>query len=219
MTDLIPDLSDDEALAAEYVLGVLDLSARSQVEARVKVDAPFAALVAAWEQDLAGLNASYAEVAPPADLLPRVEARLFARAAKQARSFWPRFIGGVVTAGILAVVVLVASPPDSPPAPDLVASLTAEAQPLIFEAAFAAGTLRLSQKAGSTAEAGRVYEAWLIAGDAAPVSLGLIEGRAVELPLATLQPGNVLAVSLEPAGGSTTGAPTGPVLVTGVVGA
>jgi anti-sigma-K factor RskA len=57
----------------------------------------------------------------------------------------------------------------------------------------------------------------------APRSLGLIPASGVErvalpAPAGTaLQNISNLAVSLEPAGGSTTGAPTGPVLYTGRV--
>ena len=71
-------------------------------------------------------------------------------------------------------------------------------------------------------ENGRSYELWLVAGRAAPPkSLGVVGGdEFTERPL----PANVnmdalrsatFAVSLEPAGGSPTGAPTGPVLFTG----
>lgn len=217
MTDLPPDLSEDDALAAEYVLGVLDLSARIAAEARLNAEPAFAERVARWEADFAPLNAAYPETPPPADLLPRIEARLFPQPVRR-RLTWLRFLGGTVTAGAIGAAVLVALPRINPPTGPT-ATLTAEAQPLVFAASYADGTLRLEQTAGEPAEAGRVYEAWLIVGDAAPVSLGLIDGRAVELPLSDLVQGSVLAVSLEPAGGSTTGAPSGPVLVTGVIGA
>jgi len=71
-------------------------------------------------------------------------------------------------------------------------------------------------------ESGRSYELWLIAGRSAPPrSLGVVgSDEFTQRPL----PANVdletlrsatYAVSLEPAGGSPTGAPTGPVLFTG----
>jgi len=65
------------------------------------------------------------------------------------------------------------------------------------------------------------FELWGIAGGGAPRPLGLLPpdpGRATTLRLAQLPaPGEVLAVSLEPPGGSPTGAPTGPVLYQGKV--
>lgn len=214
----LPDLPDDEALAAEYALGVLGLPERLAAEARIKADPVFAARVQAWETDLGALNAAYAEVPPPAGLLARIEARLFPRPARSRQTSVLRVLGGAVAAGLIGAVVLIGLPPPDATAPALTASLTAEGQPLAFEASYAAGTLRVARTAGEAPDPGRSYELWLIAGGA-PVSLGLIEGTAVELAVADLAPGAVLAVSLEPAGGSTTGAPTGPVLVSGTVGA
>ena len=46
----------DDALAAEYVLGVLDPGERAEAEARVKREPAFAKLVTAWEFRMAGLN-------------------------------------------------------------------------------------------------------------------------------------------------------------------
>jgi anti-sigma-K factor RskA len=78
------------------------------------------------------------------------------------------------------------------------------------------------RRVSAAQENGRSYELWLIAGRATPPkSLGVVgSDEFTERPL----PVNVdvdelrsvtFAVSLEPAGGSPTGAPTGPVLFTG----
>jgi len=71
-------------------------------------------------------------------------------------------------------------------------------------------------------ENGRSYELWLIAGRSTPPkSLGVVgSDEFTERPLPTNVDVDTLraatfAVSLEPAGGSPTGAPTGPVLFTG----
>jgi anti-sigma-K factor RskA len=102
-------------------------------------------------------------------------------------------------------------------APEFNATLASEGQPLVIDASYAEGVLSITQSAGPAAATGSVYELWLIEGDNAPVSLGLIEGPSVERPVGNMPAGAILAISLEPSGGSTTGAPTGPVLVTGVV--
>ncbi|MFM2391543.1 MAG: hypothetical protein RLZZ437_3098 [Pseudomonadota bacterium] len=204
---------EDDVLAAEYVLGTLTLAERSAVEARLKTDASFAASVAAWENRLAGLNDEFAEVPAP-NLLPKIEARLFPQAAKPQRSFFGWFAGAALAATI-AIAALTLWP--SAPQPELVATLVAEDQPLVIAASFAAGEITVTRTGGPEAEAGRVYELWLIAGENAPVSLGLIEGQSTTRSLQALPEGAVLAISLEPDGGSPTGQPTGPVLVTGVV--
>jgi anti-sigma-K factor RskA len=78
------------------------------------------------------------------------------------------------------------------------------------------------RRISATPEAGRSYELWLISSAlGAPRSLGVVGGdeftqRALpaNYDVNTLR-GATYAVSLEPAGGSKTGAPTGPVLFTG----
>jgi anti-sigma-K factor RskA len=73
-----------------------------------------------------------------------------------------------------------------------------------------------------SAGVGKDYELWVLPIDKSPVSLGVLPAeQRVERPIdemraALIQPGTMLAVSLEPTGGSTSGAPTGPVLFTGV---
>jgi anti-sigma-K factor RskA len=69
----------------------------------------------------------------------------------------------------------------------------------------------------------RVHELWLIAGTDAPRSLGILEVEAITehaLPAAIMdqvaEPA-LLAVSLEPPGGSPTGQPTGPVILKGTL--
>ncbi len=216
---------DDLALAGEYVLGVLDAAERAEVEQRIRSDKVFASHIAAWERRLDAMSDGFAEVPAPA-LLPQIEARLFgkpANASPRGRSsapgWWMRFVTGTVMATVLAALALMVLPPPSLQGPVLQATLQAEGQPLVFDARYdtASGALTITRTRGTAAEAGRVHELWLIAGEAAPVPLGLIELADLQTTLPALPEGAVLAVSLEPAGGSTTGAPTGPVLVTGVV--
>lgn len=70
---------------------------------------------------------------------------------------------------------------------------------------------------------GRVAELWLIPEGGAPASLGLLphdRTRAVDVPAslhAALVAGATLAVSMEPPGGAPNGAPTGPVVASGVL--
>jgi anti-sigma-K factor RskA len=79
-----------------------------------------------------------------------------------------------------------------------------------------------ARRVSATPENGRSYELWLIsARSPAPRSLGVVGAdEFTQRPLpgnfdaATLRAASY-AVSLEPAGGSTTGAPTGPILFTG----
>lgn len=216
MTDQF-DLSpkdEADALAAEYVLGVLALDERLAAEARIKSDFDFAISVEKWETHFAQLNDEFAS-APAPDLMPLIEQRLFGKSEPAKRNWWGFLIGAGVAAA-LAVAVVVNLPPPSVSGPSLTAALQAETQDLAFNASYSDGTLTLARRAGGDAGAGKDYQLWVIVGNAAPVSLGLIKDATSTRPLANLAPGAVLAVSLEKAGGSTTGAPD-QVLLTGVV--
>ncbi|MDI4658735.1 hypothetical protein K9U41_20305, partial [Xanthobacter autotrophicus] len=55
----------DRTLAAEYVLGTLDLEERKRVRARIAADPPFAGLVRLWERRLSPLHELAVPVTPP----------------------------------------------------------------------------------------------------------------------------------------------------------
>jgi anti-sigma-K factor RskA len=71
-----------------------------------------------------------------------------------------------------------------------------------------------------TLQADRALELWAVPPSGAPRSLGLIAGNAATVVRRDklLDGTAALAVSLEPSGGSPTGAPTGPVLYVGKLG-
>jgi len=215
-TDDIPltPLEEDEALAAEYVLGVLPLTDRLAVETRLKNDTAFAALVTAWENRLSPLNDTYDE-APAPDLLPRIEARLFPSPVRAARRPLFGWLAGILTAAAVATGAAFLLLP--PPAAPVIATLGEATAPLRFEARFDGQALTITRVAGSAAPEGQVQEVWIIAPDAAPVSLGLLPGESLTVPYPEAPAGWTLAVSLEPQGGSPTGAPTGPVLAAGTI--
>lgn len=207
------DLSDDDAMAAEYVLGSLPMADRYAAEVRLKSDIRFAEMVDAWEAHFAPLNDAYAEVPAP-NLMPAIEARLFGVKPPFWRAAWARMVIGAGVAAALAVAVVVTLPQIN--GPTLTATLSDTAQPVAFAASWHNGALHLTQTAGPVAEAGKDYELWVIAGDAAPLSLGVVT-KTADSALPVLAAGAILAVTLEPAGGSPSGAPTGPVLAKGVV--
>ncbi len=214
MTDEFAHSDEDDILAGEYVLGVLTLSERLSVETRMKLDTGFARRVAQWENDFGPINDGYAELKAP-NVLPRVEARLFPKKRRISNFSWFQFVMGTASAAVVALAIFLILP--NPQRPEMVAVLQAEAQPLVFTASYDGQALYVQQTGGPAPDTGRDYELWLIVGDAAPVSLGVLDGQSVRRPMIDIVDGMVLAVSLEPAGGSTTGAPTGPVLVTGAV--
>lgn len=213
---------EDDLLAAEYVLGTLDAAAWRAAHERAGVEGGFAARVRAWEGRLAALNAGYAEVPVAPDAWARLQARLFPAPAAQ-RRWGLGWLAGVALAGVVAGgVIAVLNPglfgglipvPGVPQAAPLTARLAAEDGALVFAASYdpAAGRLTLRREAGDGPGTGQDHELWAIDDTGTPRSLGLVSGAETVLDTA-LAAGIVLAVSLEPTGGSPQPVPTGPVL-------
>lgn len=225
------ELGGDEALAAEYVLGVLPAEERRIAGTRIDRDAGFARLVEQWEARLAPMAAGYSEVAPPASVRTALERRLFGQAPQAATTgFWGSLAlwRGLAAAALAALALVIAVPMmrDVAPTPTtserLVASLAGDGSDVRYLALFdpSIGRVGLSHVSGARAQ-GRDFELWVIEGENPPRSLGVIpEGATVSLDLdsearAGIDSGAVFAISLEPAGGSPTGAPTGPVVAAG----
>lgn len=220
----------DTALAGEYVLGVLPFAERRAAEDRMTSDADFAALVSYWQTDFASLNTNYAAEPVPARLARVIEARLFADAPSEAPSLWSSLVfwRGLSVAAIVAAVGLagissglIPLGPTAPGAP-LVAQLSGADSPIGLIATLDPGSDTLNFIPAAFAPDGeKSLELWLVPSDgAAAISLGLVppDGGAVKIDkrfVSQLGDGALLAVSLEPPGGSPTGVATGPVLVSG----
>jgi anti-sigma-K factor RskA len=217
--------------AAEYVLGVLTARERRAVEQRIVRDKAFAAEVAFWEERLGGLAAMVTPVAPPADGWVRIQAQLGrARAAPghneglwRSLAFWRTLAisASALAAACLAGLIYLAQVPGlSPP---LVAKLDESSGKSGFFAAVnpADGTLTIVPAALFTGEEQHALELWLIPSGDKPHSLGLVDpARPIKVVVPPdLRPhvtaDSVLAISVEPPGGSPTGQPTGPVIANG----
>ncbi|MBS0565300.1 MAG: anti-sigma factor [Proteobacteria bacterium] len=209
------DMSDREGLAAEYVLGTLPLAERLQAERLIASDPDFARLVQDWTDRLAPLNDGYGELPPPPGLLPRIEARLFPR-ARQGR--WRLPLIGALASGLAALLLVAYWPATTPGL--VTARLTGQGQALVVAASYdpARRSVTFTRAEGPAAEAGKDYELWVIPAGQKPLSLGLLRDEARTVTLASLPAGTTLAVTLEQAGGSPTGAPQGPILAATTIG-
>ena len=222
-----PDDKDGRVLAAEYALGLLTDAERTAFETRLAEDSELQAEVVAWDEHFATMMyEDVEEVAPSPQLRKRLDTRLF-RSEEPSfwKQIWPYGLGGVAAALVLwfALSTGVITPEGEALTPDLFADLapTPDGEGLVVRASVdtSRAAVEVVRAAGAPPE-GRVFELWLIAGDAAPVSLGLLgpdSSTLIDLPedaLAQL-PGALLAISDEPPGGSPTGAPTGAVRAAG----
>lgn len=215
------ELSGDELLAAEYALGVLGRSERSAAARRIVREPSFARRVVAWEVRLAPWARDIAPVNPPAAVWDRISASLpRERGLLDSVAFWRgmTFGTGALAAACLVALLYLGTITSRPP---LVAALDGGGKYTFVATIDARQNAILVVPATFTAEAQRVPELWLIAPGDKPRSLGVIDP---EKPVTLVIPPAlraqaaaqaVLAVSLEPIGGSPTGAPTGPVIATG----
>jgi len=227
-----------EALAAEFALGGLADAERTQAEMLAQREPDFARLVGAWQQRLLPLAEAVPEVPAPAGLLERIEAALpgtlpAAAASREDRQIerlqrrlgrWRLAAVGLgLAAAALALLVAVPGLIRPAPAERFVAVLgEGEQSPrFLVSVDLAKGTVSILP-VGELQEHDGDFELWLVSGqETRPQSLGLLQpvgARRLDLgglADAALLRGGLLAVSLEPAGGSPTGLPTGPVVYTG----
>lgn len=224
---------DRNALAAEYVLGTLDEAERSHAAALAVRDPQFAAAVADWEHRLSPLLGAFAEVKPRAGLLSGIVTAIGSKLPAEgygantvilkSRNRW-RAVAVASTALAASLLLLLG-----------VREVSWQSQPSSFvavlqpDALSPAFLLSIDTRAKSltvrpvkaAAEPDKSYELWLVHDSLSqPRSLGLISDVQ---PVSNKMPESyddamlksaTYAVSLEPKGGSQTGAPTGPVLFT-----
>jgi anti-sigma-K factor RskA len=221
-----------DALAGEYVTGTLRGAARRRFEALLPAHPALREAVAAWQRRLMPLSLSIAPVTPSPEVWKRIEARIAgqsrpasgsgSQAAAPRLAFW-RGLAAFASVAALGLATLLANP--GPALPPLVVVLnatdaaTAGALPGTFIASISGdGRAVVTRPLVNVAlQADRVLELWALPGSGAPRSLGLISANASTAVKRgqNLKDATALAVSLEPPGGSPTGAPTGPVLYVG----
>ncbi|MDB5543616.1 MAG: hypothetical protein JWO64_765 [Hyphomicrobiales bacterium] len=230
-------MNDDDLdrLAAEHVIGLLDANEEATAERLASIDASFAARVADWRTRLAEFDETAPRMDPGAALWMRIESSLRRPAAqapvttapRPGPSFWSSlgFWRPVGLAAAFACLLLAAglgfAVREAPRKPVLVAVMLDEAgQPAGLVNVRADGRAELVALRDIQAPDGRVLQIWTLWDRArGPVSLGtLASARNVPLSLDDLPrtaPDQLFEITLEPAGGSPTGRPTGPVLMKG----
>jgi anti-sigma-K factor RskA len=221
---MTPDAPDPDMIAAELALGLLDGEERAAALRRVLADPEFAREVEQWRQRLAGLFDDYPEVAAPEAVAERL-ARPDAEAQPRGRSAfrWPAAALVTAFAAMLALFVVLqpASRVVGPPHHMMVASLMmsdkSAAVPAMVD--MTTGEMRIGET--GMAPQGRTAQLWMIGGDGVPKPMGMLASTGpsrMMLPMEKrrgLKAGIMLAVSIEPLGGSPTGLPTGPVVASG----
>lgn len=226
----LPD--DDELLAAELAFGLIDGDEALAAMSRLDRDPAFAEALARWQTFASSLFADLAE-APRASVWSAIEARLPANdvapivAPRASLRWWQ---AGTLVASTAAIVlgviavqkpqtVFVRVPAVQQAAAPMVAVLTGKKG--FVTVSYDPATGRMISAANGLDIGAHAPELWVIPADGKPRSMGVIAASApvwMKLPAsasAAMAAGVTIAVSVEPVGGSPTGQPTGPVILTG----
>lgn len=223
---------DDQVLVAEYALGLLEGGERAAVSRRIASEPVLASDLRLWRSRLATLDDEFAEVAAPPGVLPRIENRLFGAAPVSggwwnSLALWRGLTAAAAAVAVVAIGVNLLQPRVDPNtlATQLVAAIQAqEGSGVEFVALYdqASGEVRITSLKGA-AVPDKDFELWYIKGEQPAVSMGVIPvDQRLEIPLdaaakANIEPGTVLAVTLEQKGGSPTGVAQGPIVAVGTV--
>jgi anti-sigma-K factor RskA len=226
-----------DALAAAYALGTLSPRPRRRLARIAQSDATVVAAIRKWEWRLAALADGAPGVTPPPRVWERIKSRLgladpaVPRGDAHRPAPWWANRGlwqGLAFAGFalaFALGITMLAPSGERPFESVVVVLAGpDAKPaLIATAERGSRYLTVKTLADVAIARDRSLELWMLPDGKPPLSLGLVPASginrvALPVPIGiALQDVPALAVSLEPAGGSTTGTPTGPVLYTGRV--
>ena len=230
------DRKDIPAIADEYVMGLLDPAEASALEREMERDPELRSAVAASRDRFLPLDTSIEPVAVSEDLWKRIDEALTSQAAIVAptpvpqsqsdrpandnRNGWRLTAIGAIAATILLAIGLSVSLLRTTE-PLVVAVLIDEAgevQAVVEDFGSERAVVRLL--ADFNVPAQKTIQVWTLPSrEMGPVSLGLLDGvhsaRLDGPALPTPQGGQLYEITLEQAGGSPTGRPTGPVLAKG----
>jgi len=212
-----------EELAAQYVLGTLRGRARRRFERVCARNAKALDAVRQWEDRLVDLLAGVVPVAPSSVVWDQIKFRV-----RRDRALRPKRVGATfgnwrfaLAAGIAALAIAFGLWTGfGPGRTEQIATVwDQQTQMWSIEATRSRGALQVNASANLMLDPARAYELWALpGGGAAPVSLGLMPKSGQwtlqlnDAQRLALSRSKQIAISLEPPGGSPTGAPTGPVL-------
>jgi anti-sigma-K factor RskA len=217
-----------DALCGEYLLGSLRGPARRRFERALR-DEPLVALRHQYWQRLFTLHyASRMATQPSASVWNRLTRELDLKRYRvpwfKRLTIWRMWAGLATAALVLALSVNILPPRFAPQFVDI-AQLAGEDKNMLVTAGLSDDRKQLHLRTARPVVAGprQSYELWLLpeSGEA-PISLAVLGQLDAQFSLPAAHMPRILsgakfAVSVEPAGGSLTGAPTGPVILVGAI--
>ena len=225
---------DRDALAADYVLGVLDGAAQAEAKRLLASDTAFAHAVEAWRTRLSDLDSSAQAMPPPPALWQRIEGTLARPPAAVPRAqagmiarFWNslpawRAVGFAATAASLGLAIWLGfAIREAQRTPVMVAVLVDGDRAGAVVHVFNDGRAVLLPLTDIAVPSDRALQVWTLPSrERGPASAGLMQqARTLPLVLKDLpvtRADQLFEITLEPKTGSPTGRPTGPILFKGL---
>ena len=226
------DRKDIPAIADEYVLGLMEAADVDEVEVAMERDAELRSAIAASRERFLPLDMSVAPATITEQLWQRIEAALpvqdqtavmprISNANDNRRNGWQMAAISAIAATFLLAIGLAYSLTRTVE-PLVVAVLindAGEVQAVVEDFGNEQATIRML--ADFNIPGDKTIQVWTLPSrDSGPVSLGLIDGvRSARLAvpqLPTPRVDQLYEITLEDAGGSPTGRPTGPILAKGL---
>lgn len=226
---------DIDELADEYVLGLLDAADHARVETDIETDAALRTAVAASCDRFLALDLLARPGAEPEGLWGRISVALdepqtemtasavspaSAPANDNTNAGWRRAALSGVAASLLLAVGLGWSLLSQPEPRVVAVLLNAAGEPQAIVEDFGNASAKVTPLVDFTVPEGRTMQVWTLPSkELGPVSLGLLpRSREIVLDGPVLpqpQEAQLYEITIEQAGGSPTGRPTGPILVKG----
>ena len=218
-----------DALCGEYLLGTLQGAARKRFERALREEPAVALRLGYWSRTMAPRYSEAIAVQPSPSVWKRLEREL---GLSRFRTPWHRRLGlwravaaSATAVAVAAIALQVMTPATTEPPVLPIARLEGKADVARVTASLTTDRSTLQLDAARPVHAGpaQSYELWLIPVEGgAPLSLAVLGSLDARVPVAPqhskrLVPGAKLAISVEPAGGSPSGAPTGPVIMAGQI--
>lgn len=238
MSDDRTDLDEHDILAGEYALGVLTGDDLRRARALEASDPSFRANTERWIGRFAHFLDDVKAVDPPRQIWVRIAAVVGSSGVagnvlvlRRRLNLWRGFAVGMTgLAACLALFNLVRPPGPGParvqqvPAAPMVAVLSDEREAKVVASWDPDRRQLVMAVSGKlSGDPAHSHELWVIPSGGKPVSLGTLSGsdqshvRLAEALAQLLREGATIAISVEPRGGSPTGAPTGPVVASGAL--
>ena len=206
------------ALAAEYALGTMVPAARRRFEQLMQDDRALRGEVAQWQEVLSGLGSSLPLKQPPERVWKAILARIQPHTAKTPRPLWHWLVGGLATLSLVISVVFTLQPPA---APAYLAALQNDATVTALTITARGSELEVQPLAAAPIASNQSLELWIVPTAGKAISLGVVPtqgNKRIQLTPAQqreIGDSTLLAVTLEPLGGSPTGVATGPIVYKG----